>query len=147
MKLGDELIRIGYKGEEKAGARKFQAMFELHIEQGPILEDTGTMIGVVEGVQGMRWYEVTVTGQDAHTGATPMYLRKNALLGSARMIDRIDAIGHAYKDAVATVGLIENKPNSRNVIPGESSSRSICATRTTPRLTGWRPISALLWPR
>ncbi len=67
MKLGDELIRIGYKGEEKAGARKFQAMFELHIEQGPILEDTGTMIGVVEGVQGMRWYEVTVTGQDAHT--------------------------------------------------------------------------------
>jgi beta-ureidopropionase / N-carbamoyl-L-amino-acid hydrolase len=117
--LGDELVRIGYKGDEKAGDRKFQAMFELHIEQGPILEDTGTMIGVVEGVQGMRWYEVNVTGQDAHTGATPMYLRKNALLGSARMIDRIDAIGHAYKDAVATVGLIENKPNSRNVIPGE----------------------------
>jgi beta-ureidopropionase / N-carbamoyl-L-amino-acid hydrolase len=106
LKLGDELIRIGYKGAE-------------HIEQGPILEDTGTMVGVVEGVQGMRWYEVTVTGQDAHTGATPMYLRKNALLGAARMIDRIDAIGHAYKDAVATVGLIENKPNSRNVIPGE----------------------------
>jgi beta-ureidopropionase / N-carbamoyl-L-amino-acid hydrolase len=117
--LGDELTRIGYKGDEKAGARKFQAMFELHIEQGPILEDTRTMIGVVEGVQGMRWYEVTVIGQDTHTGATPMYLRKNALLGSARMIDRIDAIGHAYKDAVATVGLIENKPNSRNVIPGE----------------------------
>jgi beta-ureidopropionase / N-carbamoyl-L-amino-acid hydrolase len=117
--LGDELVRIGYRGTEKAGERQFCAMFELHIEQGPILEDTATMIGVVEGVQGMRWYEVNVTGQDAHTGATPMYLRKNALLGSARMIDRIDAIGHAYKDAVATVGLIENKPNSRNVIPGE----------------------------
>jgi beta-ureidopropionase / N-carbamoyl-L-amino-acid hydrolase len=119
VKLGSELERIGYKGVEKAGERKFQAMFELHIEQGPILEDSQTMIGVVEGVQGMRWYEVTVTGQDAHTGATPMYLRKNALLGAARMIDRIDAIGHAYKDAVATVGLIENRPNSRNVIPGE----------------------------
>ena len=84
--------RIGYQGEEKAGARKFAAMFELHIEQGPILEAEGRMIGVVQGVQGMRWYEVTVTGQEAHTGATPMPLRKNALLGAARMIERIDAI-------------------------------------------------------
>src|SRR5262249_53760087 len=82
----DELERIGYRGGEKAGAHKFQAMFELHIEQGPILEDEKKMIGVVTGVQGMRWYEVTVTGQDAHTGATPMYLRKNALLGAARII-------------------------------------------------------------
>ena len=84
--------RIGYQGAEKAGARKFSAMFELHIEQGPILEDEGRMIGIVQGVQGMRWYEVTVTGQEAHTGATPMRLRKNALLGAARMIDRINAI-------------------------------------------------------
>jgi beta-ureidopropionase / N-carbamoyl-L-amino-acid hydrolase len=115
-----ELQRIGYKGGEKAGARTFGAMFELHIEQGPILEDEEKMIGVVQGVQGMRWYEVTVTGQDAHTGATPMRLRKNALLGAARMVDRIDAIAHEHApDAVGTVGLIENKPNSRNVIPGE----------------------------
>ena len=63
-------------------------MFELHIEQGPILEAEGRMIGVVQGVQAMRWYEVTVTGQEAHTGATPMRLRRNALLGAARMIDR-----------------------------------------------------------
>ena len=117
--LGAALDGIGYRGEEKAGSRQFQAMFELHIEQGPILEAENTMIGVVQGVQGMRWYDVTVTGQDAHTGATPMYLRRNALLGAARMIDRIDAIGHAFPGAVATVGLIENKPNSRNVIPGE----------------------------
>jgi N-carbamoyl-L-amino-acid hydrolase len=120
VKFLDALEAIGYRGTEKAGAHKFQAMFELHIEQGPILEDEGKMIGVLQGVQGMRWYEVTVTGQDAHTGATPMYLRKNALLGAARMVDRIDAIAHEHSpQAVGTVGLIENRPNSRNVIPGE----------------------------
>jgi N-carbamoyl-L-amino-acid hydrolase len=118
--FGEELERIGYKGEERVGARKFAAMFELHIEQGPILENEGRMIGIVQGVQGMRWYEVTVTGQESHTGATPMRLRKNALLGAARMIERIDAIAREHApDAVGSVGLIENKPNSRNVIPGE----------------------------
>ena len=119
-KFGDELDRIGYRGAEKAGGHALGAMFELHIEQGPILEDEDKMIGVVTGVQGMRWYEVTVVGQDAHTGATPMRLRKNALLGAARVIHAVDAIAHAFApDAVGTVGLIENKPNSRNVIPGE----------------------------
>ena len=118
--FGDELARIGYRGDEKAGARKFSAMFELHIEQGPILEAEGRMIGAVQGVQGIRWYEVTVTGEAAHTGTTPMALRKNALLGAARMIERIDAIAREHApDAVGAVGLIENKPNSRNVIPGE----------------------------
>ncbi len=118
--FGEELRRIGYMGSERAGSRKFSGLFELHIEQGPILEDEGRMIGVVQGVQGIRWYEVTITGQDAHTGATPMRLRKNALLGAARVIDRIDAIAREHSpNAVGTVGLIENRPNSRNVIPGE----------------------------
>jgi beta-ureidopropionase / N-carbamoyl-L-amino-acid hydrolase len=119
-RFGDELERIGYRGDEPVGAHRLGALFELHIEQGPILEDEGRMIGVVQGVQGMRWYEVTVTGQDAHTGATPMYLRKNALLGAARAIDRIDATAQAHAPAaVGTVGLVEVRPNSRNVIPGE----------------------------
>ena len=119
-RFGEELERIGYRGAEPVGQHKLGALFELHIEQGPILEDEGKVIGVVQGVQGMRWYEVTVTGQDAHTGATPMYLRKNALLGAARAIDRIDAIAHAHAPAaVGTVGLVEVRPNSRNVIPGE----------------------------
>ena len=119
IKLGDELERIGYKGKHKAGAIKFSSMFELHIEQGPILEAEEKMIGVVTGVQGMRWYEVTVTGQESHTGATPMGLRKNALLASARMIDAINDVGMAHLPGVASVGLIENRPNSRNVVPGE----------------------------
>ena len=118
--FGEELARIGYRGEETAGARKFSAMFELHIEQGPILEDEGRMVGIVQGVQGMRWYEVTVTGEAAHTGATPMHLRKNALVGAARLIERIDTIAREHApNAVGAVGLIENRPNSRNVIPGE----------------------------
>ena len=119
-RFGDELERIGYRGEEPAGAHRLGALFELHIEQGPILEDEGKVIGVVQGVQGMRWYEVTVTGQDAHTGATPMHLRRNALLGAARVVERVHAVALDHAPAaVGTVGLVEVKPNSRNVVPGE----------------------------
>ncbi len=114
------LERIGYKGTEPVGQRRIGAMFELHIEQGPILEAEGKMIGVVTGVQGMRWYEVTVQGQSAHTGATPMALRKNALLGATRMVEVVHAIAMDHApDAVGTVGLMEVRPNSRNVVPGE----------------------------
>jgi beta-ureidopropionase / N-carbamoyl-L-amino-acid hydrolase len=117
--FGDELQRIGYRGPEKAGGRKFAGMFELHIEQGPILEHEGRTIGIVQGAQGVRWYDVTVIGQDAHAGAMPMDLRKDALVGAARMIERIEDIAREFSDAVGTVGMVENRPNSRNVIPGE----------------------------
>ncbi len=113
------LESIGYRGPQSAEAHKLSAMFELHIEQGPILENEKKMIGVVTGVQGMRWYEMTIRGQDAHTGATPMHLRRNALVGAARVIEAVDAVGQKHQPGVATVGLIENKPNSRNVVPGE----------------------------
>jgi beta-ureidopropionase / N-carbamoyl-L-amino-acid hydrolase len=117
--FGEELARIGYRGTDKAGARKFSGMFELHIEQGPILEHEGRMIGIVQGAQGVRWYDITISGEEAHAGAMPMKLRKNALIGAARMIERIDTIARDISDAVGTVGLIESRPNSRNVIPGE----------------------------
>jgi N-carbamoyl-L-amino-acid hydrolase len=115
----DAIDGIGYRGDAKAGDVKFGAMFELHIEQGPILEAEERTIGVVQGVQGMRWYEIELTGREAHTGSTPMHLRKNALVGAARLVERVDriALEHA-PSAVGTVGLIEAKPNSRNVIPG-----------------------------
>jgi beta-ureidopropionase / N-carbamoyl-L-amino-acid hydrolase len=102
------------------GETKFSAMFELHIEQGPILEAEGKEIGVVQGVQGMRWYEATLTGREAHTGSTPMPMRRNALLGAARAVERIDAIALAHPpNAMGAVGLMEVRPNSRNVIPGK----------------------------
>ncbi|HXW27132.1 MAG TPA: M20 family metallo-hydrolase, partial [Xanthobacteraceae bacterium] len=120
VSFGDALEAIGYRGEEPCGARKLSAYFELHIEQGPILEAEDQEIGAVAGVQGMRWYEVTVSGQDAHTGATPMRLRKNALLGAARVVEAVDRIAHAHAPlAVGTVGSMEVKPNSPNVVPGE----------------------------
>ena len=118
--FGSELDRIGYRGSEKARSHKLGGMFELHIEQGPVLEDEGKKIGIVTGVQAMRWYEVSVFGQDAHAGATPMTRRQNALLGAARLIDAIETLaGDFAPHAVATVGLIDNYPNSRNVIPGK----------------------------
>ena len=119
MTFAAALDAIGYRGPERCGEHPLSAFFELHIEQGPILEAEGKDIGVVTGVQAMRWYEVTITGQDAHTGATPMTLRKNALLGAARMVDAIDAAGRKHPPGVATVGRIENRPNSPNVVPGE----------------------------
>jgi N-carbamoyl-L-amino-acid hydrolase len=118
--FGDELKRIGYAGSERCGRHPLSAYFELHIEQGPILEAENTEIGIVTGVQGVRWYEVTLKGQESHTGATPMTMRKNALLGAARLIARVEAIARAHPPhAVGSVGLMEVRPNSRNVVPGE----------------------------
>ena len=118
--FGAALEAIGYRGTEPCGAHRLSAFFELHIEQGPILEAEVKDIGIVTGVQGMRWYEAKVTGQDAHTGATPMHLRKNALVGAARLVEKVDAIARAHSPlAVGTVGSLEVKPNSPNVVPGE----------------------------
>ena len=119
-KLGDELVRIGFKGEEPVGGRPLHAYFELHIEQGPILEDEGYDVGIVTHGQGQRWYELKLTGFESHAGSTPMPVRKDALLGAARVVELVNAIGLSKAPlGVSTCGMINAYPNSRNVIPGE----------------------------
>ncbi|KWE73654.1 Zn-dependent hydrolase [Burkholderia ubonensis] len=117
--IGDELARIGYAGDVPCGGRPLHAAFELHIEQGPILEAEQKTIGVVTDAQGQRWYEITLTGQEAHAGPTPMPRRRDALLGASRVVDLVNRIGLDYAPfACATVGMMQVFPNSRNVIPG-----------------------------
>lgn len=119
-KFGDELVRIGWQGDEVVGNRKMHAFFELHIEQGPILEAENKDIGVVTHGQGLSWTQVTITGKDSHTGSTPMPMRRNAGLGMARVLELVDEIAWSHKpDAVGAAGHIEVFPNSRNVIPGK----------------------------
>jgi len=118
--VGDELKRIGYAGETPMGGRPVAAYFEAHIEQGPILEDTGNVIGVVTGALGLRWYDIVATGQDSHAGPTPMRLRKDALLGAAQIVQEVNRIAFAHQpEGRGTVGFMQVKPNSRNVVPGE----------------------------
>ena len=120
LKFGDELERIGFKGEEPAGSRKLKALFELHIEQGPILEAEGKDIGVVTHGQGLWWLQVTLTGKEAHTGSTPMPMRRNAGLGMARIAELVQDIAMEHQPAaVGGIGQCDFHPNSRNVIPGK----------------------------
>ncbi|MDR9485195.1 MULTISPECIES: Zn-dependent hydrolase [Sediminimonas] len=119
--FGDELQRIGWRGDEEVGARKMHAFFELHIEQGPILEAEGKDVGVVTHGQGLSWTQVTITGKESHTGSTPMPMRKNAGLGMARVLEKVDEIAWSHKPhAVGAAGHIDIYPNSRNVIPGKA---------------------------
>ena len=120
LKFGAELERIGWKGDEEVGARKMHAFFELHIEQGPILEAEAMEVGVVTHGQGLSWTQVTITGRESHTGSTPMPMRKNAGLGMARVLALVDEIAWSHKPhAVGAAGHIDVYPNSRNVIPGK----------------------------
>jgi beta-ureidopropionase / N-carbamoyl-L-amino-acid hydrolase len=117
-RFGEELERIGWKGPEKVGARKMHAFFELHIEQGPILEAEGKEIGVVTHGQGLRWIECTVTGKGQHTGSTPMYMRRNAGRGLARVTELVHEIAMKRQpNAVGAIGHVDVYPNSRNIIP------------------------------
>ena len=116
---GEELERIGWRGEEEVGARRMHAYFEYHIEQGPILEAENTAIGVVTHGQGLWWLEFTLTGREAHTGSTPMTLRVNAGLAMARILEMVQTVAmESQPNAVGGVGQIFVSPNSRNVLPG-----------------------------
>ena len=119
LTYGDELARIGWRGEEEVGARKMHAYFEYHIEQGPILEAEGKQIGVVTHGQGLWWLEFTLTGKEAHTGSTPMNMRVNAGLAAARIIEMVQSVAMDHQPgAVGGVGQMKFSPNSRNVLPG-----------------------------
>jgi N-carbamoyl-L-amino-acid hydrolase len=114
-----ELERIGYVGPEEPGAHPIGCYFETHIEQGPVLEDHDTTIGIVTGVLGIRWYDCTVTGMEAHAGPTPMALRRDALQVATRLMQEVVACAHRHgPHGRGTVGMVHVHPNSRNVIPG-----------------------------
>lgn len=117
--VGQALDAIGYSGTVPARHFPARAYFEAHIEQGPILEAEDTVIGAVTGALGQRWYDIIVSGMEAHAGPTPMDMRHDALLAASGLIAGINriALDHA-PDARATVGWMDVYPNSRNVIPG-----------------------------
>jgi N-carbamoyl-L-amino-acid hydrolase len=115
----DELARIGYIGEQEPGDHPIGAYFETHIEQGPVLEDNDKTIGVVQGVLGIRWFDCTVSGMEAHAGPTPMALRRDALQVATHLMQ--DVVASALRHPPhgrGTVGMVQVFPNSRNVIPG-----------------------------
>jgi N-carbamoyl-L-amino-acid hydrolase len=118
--VGEELQRIGYRGDETPGDHPIGAYFEAHIEQGPVLEDANKVIGVVPAVMGLSWYDCTVTGMEAHAGPTPMHLRRDALQVATAIMQETVAIANRYPPyGRGTVGMVQVFPNSRNVIPGQ----------------------------
>ncbi|NKC29674.1 Zn-dependent hydrolase [Roseomonas sp. BU-1] len=118
--VAEALDAIGYRGEIPAEPFPADAYFELHIEQGPILERDGAAIGIVTGAQAQVWWDARITGQDAHAGTTPPGARRDALVAAARIIALVDArMRDAGEEGRGTVGFLKVEPNSRNVIPGE----------------------------
>lgn len=119
VSFGDALKAIGYRGPTPAKGVPPRAYIELHIEQGPLLEDQEVDVGIVTQVQGLRWFDVTFTGIEGHAGTVPMNQRRDAMMGAARLMERVYDIALAYApNAVGTVGALKVHPGSRNVIPG-----------------------------
>ncbi|MEK1867329.1 MAG: Zn-dependent hydrolase, partial [Ensifer adhaerens] len=116
--VGSALDAIGYRGKAKIDPASFAAYVELHIEQGPLLEASATEVGVVTGIQGLRWFDVTITGTEAHAGSTPMAQRDDALVAAAEIVLAVRDIARQNPPGVGTVGFVEVGPNSRNVVPG-----------------------------
>lgn len=125
ISVGEALSGIGFVGDTPCEAFAADAMFELHIEQGPILEAEQTQIGIVTGAQAQIWWEAEILGQDSHAGTTPAVARKDALLSAARIIELVDATmreggeGKITDTGRGTVGRLVVHPNSPNVIPGK----------------------------
>ena len=116
--IGGELKRIGYLGDPLPADHGYSAFFETHIEQGPILEEKDITIGVVTGIQGVSWYDVTVIGEETHAGPTPMARRRDALRGAAELLGQLYALAETMGfDARITVGEFRSYPGSRNTVP------------------------------
>ena len=119
VRLVDELERIGYLGSEPCVPRPFRAYLELHIEQGPFLEDEGLSVGVVEGIVAIAWSRLTISGVQDHAGPTPMRIRHDALVAGADVVTRVRRIAQQIGgDLVTTVGQLTVHPNIVNAIPG-----------------------------
>ncbi|WP_343078288.1 Zn-dependent hydrolase [Pseudomonas sp.] len=120
LSVGSELQRIGYAGSRAVLGHPVGAYFEAHIEQGPVLEDQAITLGVVMGCLSQKWFDLTLTGVEAHAGPTPMHLRKDALVGAAEVVSAVNRIAHQHQPhACGTVGCLNLHPGSRNVIPGQ----------------------------
>ena len=119
--FGEELEKIGWKGSDPLGKQKIHCYYELHIEQGPILENENIDIGVVTHGQGLKWLEVELSGTEQHTGTTPMHVRKDTSLAMSEIILAVNKVANENQpNALGSVGHIEVSPNSRNVIAGKS---------------------------
>ena len=120
--FGEELEKIGWKGIEPVGNEKFHCYYELHIEQGPILENENIDIGVVTHGQGLKWLKVNLTGVEQHTGTTPMNIRKDTALALSEIVLNVNKVANKNQpNALGSVGHIEVSPNSRNVIAGQTT--------------------------
>jgi N-carbamoyl-L-amino-acid hydrolase len=123
-RLGDELDAIGFRGEGTIDPSTWDAWFELHVEQGTILEDAGVPVGVVDAISGISNCRVRFAGEADHAGGTPMYDRRDALVAASEFVvanERAarEAVATESEGAVSTVGKLDVSPNANNVVPGE----------------------------
>lgn len=119
--FADELQTIGFMGEDRDRLKKVQNFIELHIEQGPVLDEENISIGVVEGIAGFSWFEITVKGESNHSGTTPMKNRSDSLVSAAALIQELNRWANKKEDGtVLTVGKINAQPGSVNVIPAST---------------------------
>ncbi|SDJ04304.1 N-carbamoyl-L-amino-acid hydrolase [Natribacillus halophilus] len=113
------LVDSGYQGEEDDRLTDAHAFLELHIEQGPVLEEKQKSIGVVQGIQGLAWFQVHVKGEADHAGTTPMSGRKDALVAASAMVTALSRYGNSIEELVLTVGTLQVHPSAPNIVPSD----------------------------
>ncbi|MEY8828234.1 Zn-dependent hydrolase [Sedimentitalea sp. XS_ASV28] len=121
VSVGEELDRHGYAGMPHPTDKIIHSYLELHIEQGPVLEREDKTIGIVTGAQGIRWYDISISGQEVHAGPFPMAMRRDPVAALPALLQGVRDIGTIDTHARATIGQLNASPGSRNVVPGEVS--------------------------